>query len=66
VYSQRWQRPLWHYWGSDANLAMVAEFVAAIQEQRQPKVTGLDGLKAVEVALAAYRSAAAGQPVSIE
>jgi predicted dehydrogenase len=65
VYSQRWQRPLWHYWGSDANLAMVAEFVDAIQEQRQPKVTGEDGLKAVDVTLAAYRSAAAGQPVSI-
>jgi predicted dehydrogenase len=65
VYSQRWQRPMWHPWGSDSNQAMVAEFVDAIREHRQPKVTGLDGLRAVEVALAAYRSAAIGQPVDI-
>lgn len=63
VYSHRWQRPQWYYWGSDMNQAMVAEFVAAIREQRQPKVTGVDGLRAVEVALAAYRSAETGQPV---
>lgn len=63
VYSHRWQRPQWYYWGSDMNRAMVAEFVAAIREQRQPKVTGVDGLRAVEVALAAYRSAETGQPV---
>ena len=65
VYSHRWQRPLWNYWGSDANQAMVAEFGSAIREQRQPKVGGMDGLRAVEVALAAYQSAAAGQPVDI-
>lgn len=63
VYSHRWQRPQWYYWGSDMNQAMVAEFVAAIREHRQPKVTGVDGLRAVEVALAAYRSAETGQPV---
>jgi predicted dehydrogenase len=66
VYNQRWQRPLWYYWGSDANQAMLAEFVAAIREERQPAVTGQDGLRAVEVALAAYRSAATGQPVSLD
>ena len=63
VYSHAVQRPTWAYWGSDANQAMVNEFIAALREQRQPKVTGLDGLRAVEVVAAAYRSVETGQPV---
>jgi predicted dehydrogenase len=66
IYSHRWQRPQWFYWGSDMNQAMIAEFIDAIREQRQPKVTGEDGLKAVEVTMAAYRSAQTSQPVRIE
>ncbi len=53
------------FWGSDADGAMVAEFVAAIREGRQPRVTGYDGYKAMEIALAAYRSVETGQPVRL-
>lgn len=53
------------FWGSDADAAMVAEFVAAIREGRQPLVTGYDGYKALEIALAGYRSAECGQPVRL-
>jgi predicted dehydrogenase len=53
------------FWGSDADAAMVAEFVAAIREGRSPSVTGFDGYKAMEIALAGYRSAEAGQPVRL-
>jgi predicted dehydrogenase len=66
VYSHRWQRPQWSYWGTDMNQALIAEFIAAVREARPPKVTGVDGLKAVEVTLAAYRSAKTGQPVRVE
>ena len=66
VYSHANQRPIWQFWGSDANQAMIAEFAAAVQEHRAPRVTGIDGLKAVEVTAAAYDSAAIGQPVSLE
>ena len=55
----------WHYWGSDANQAMVDEFVNAIREGRRPRVTGEDGYKALEITLAAYESAGSGQPVSL-
>lgn len=65
VYRHTAQRPAWAYWGSDANQAMVDEFAAAIRERRAPAVTGYDGYKALEVALAAYRSAQTGQPVSL-
>jgi len=66
VYSHDEQRPTWYNWGSDANQAMIAEFVAAIREERPPRVTGIDGLRAVEVTRAAYESAATGRPVSLE
>lgn len=65
VYRHDAARASWLYWGSDANQAMIAEFVAAIREQREPLVTGMDGYRAVEVALAAYDSAASGEPVRL-
>jgi len=65
VYRHDWQRPRWTYWGSDANQAMVNEFIAAIRENRQPCVNGYDGLKALEVVEAAYMSVKSGQPVRL-
>ena len=65
VHRHEWQRAGWSYWGSDANQAMVNEFVAALQEDRQPRVSGVDGLKATEVVEAAYASAESGQPINI-
>jgi len=66
VYRHDWQRSNWAYWGSDSNHAMVSEFVAAIHENRPPRVTGLDGLRAVEATLAAYESDRTGQTVQIK
>jgi predicted dehydrogenase len=59
-------RAAWDFWGSDANQAMVEEFVAAVREGRPPAVSGLDGLRALEVVLAGYESARTGQPVRIK
>jgi predicted dehydrogenase len=66
VYSQSLQRPVWAHWGSDSNQAMLEEFVASIREDRPPKVTGLDGYRALEVALAAYSSAQSGHPEHLD
>ncbi len=44
---------------------MIAEFISAIREKRQPAVTGEDGLRALEVALAAYRSGQEKRPVRV-
>jgi predicted dehydrogenase len=66
VYSHANQRPVWQYWGSDMNQAMIGEFISAIHDGREPSVTGVDGLRAVEVVMAAYDSARAGQPVKIQ
>ena len=61
VYRHEWQSSQWMPWGSDSNQAMVQEFASAIRENRMPRVTGLDGLRAVEVTLAAYESDRTGQ-----
>ena len=65
VYRHDWQRSNWAYWGSDMNQAMVSEFAAAMRQNRPPRVTGLDGLRAVEAALAAYESDRTGQTVQV-
>ena len=65
TYGHPEQHTAWSYWGSDMNQAMVEEFVAALRESRPPSVTGYDGYKALEVALAVYASARSGQPVSL-
>lgn len=48
------------------DLGCVKAWVDAIQTGKAPAVTGEDGLRAAEVALAAYRSAREGRPVRIE
>jgi predicted dehydrogenase len=66
VYRHDWQRSNWAYWGSDMNHAMISDFAAAIRENRLPRVTGVDGLKAVEATLAAYESVRTGQTVHVK
>lgn len=52
-------------WGEDLNRRMIAGFVDAILEDRPVPITGEDGLRALEVAIAAYRSSELGRPVAI-
>jgi predicted dehydrogenase len=42
------------------------EFVAAIRDDKEPCITGEDGLKSLELALAIYRSAESGQSISLK
>ncbi|MCP4305002.1 MAG: Gfo/Idh/MocA family oxidoreductase [bacterium] len=55
----------WVDWGSDTNQLMIDHFVGAVRGDHPVAVTGFDGLRATEVALAAYRSAERGQPVVV-
>lgn len=52
-------------WGDNSNAALIAEFISSIQENRQPSITGLDGLRAAEVAWAAYESVKLNRPVAV-
>lgn len=42
--------------GSNMNLALINDFVDCVREGREPSITGYDGLKVMEIALAAYDS----------
>jgi len=52
-------------WGSNADLGLIRDFTKMIREEREPFITGYDGLKSMEVALKAYESARTGQVVSL-
>ena len=47
------------------SLSHVRDFLDCISRDREPAITGRDGLEAMRVALAAYESAATHQPVAI-
>lgn len=52
-------------WGDDLTLRMVADFVDAILAGRPVPITGEDGLRALEVVVAAYGSAQLRRPVIV-
>ena len=56
---------LWEPYGHDANADMIADFARCIETGAPVPITGHDGLKAVEVALGAYRAAETGAPVRL-
>jgi UDP-N-acetylglucosamine 3-dehydrogenase len=58
-------RTRWIHWGSDSDYLMIQDFARRVSRGLAPAITGEDGLRAVELALGAYRSAATGQPVKL-
>ena len=65
VYDDRAMRVQWAGWGDNSDLGLVQDFVASIEERRSPAITGEDGLRAVEVTVAAYRSVHTGRQVKV-
>ena len=56
----------WSHWGSGMDAGLVADFLRVCSGEDAPDLaTGEDGLRALAVALAAYRSAETGQPVAV-
>jgi predicted dehydrogenase len=52
-------------WGDNMDMGLVEDFVSMIEKNGQPSITGEDGLRAVEVAIAAYESARRRKPVRL-
>lgn len=55
----------WVGFGPDPNRGMLEEFVVSIRQNRPPLVTWNDGYQALRVALAAYQSTQAQEPVQL-
>ena len=55
----------WHNWGGNMDDGLVGAFAAAIADGSPVPITGEDGLRAAEVALAAYRSTEQKAPVAL-
>lgn len=53
------------FYGNDMDFGLVQDFVQCVREGRKPSVTGYDGLKSLEVALAAYESSKLKQPITL-
>jgi len=56
---------LWEPYGHDANAGLIADFARCVETGAPAPITGYDGLKAMEVALGAYRAAEANTPVGL-
>ena len=65
LYSDKTNSVSWHNWGGNMDDGLVAAFAKAIADGAPVPITGEDGLRAAEVALAAYRSAESQTPISV-
>jgi predicted dehydrogenase len=64
-YDDTERRVRYEPWGEDLTRRMIAGFADAVIAGRPVPVSGEDGLRALEVAIAAYRSSELGRPVAI-
>lgn len=65
LYSEKAGKLSYEYWGDDIGTELVSSFVESIAQDKTVAITGNDGLKATEIALAAYRSAKTGEAINL-
>jgi predicted dehydrogenase len=61
IVKERERKVVAENWGDDMDRGLVRAFVEAVRGGQEPEVTGVDGLRAVEVVETAYRSVASGR-----
>jgi len=65
LYNEEQLKAAWTYWGDNIDFGLVKSFLDSIADNTPSPVSGYDGLKALEVAVAAYRSAKLKKPVEV-
>jgi UDP-N-acetylglucosamine 3-dehydrogenase len=58
--------PAWSYTGEDMNALMLADFLRGVAEDDPAGASGLDGLRTLEIVLAAYHSGEDHEPKKVE
>jgi predicted dehydrogenase len=66
IFDHETRAPSWSYTGEDMNELMLADFLRGVARGEPSGASGLDGLRALEVVLAAYSSAESQRPIRIE
>lgn len=65
LFSNRHSRTRWLNWGDNLDRLMLEDWLAAIRAGAPAPISGEDGLRAVELVQAAYRSAQLHEPVAV-
>jgi len=65
IYSDKNIKAQWYYWGDNMDFGLIKDFLDSISNNKPFQIKGEDGLRALEVAIAAYKSAATKAPVKI-
>ncbi len=65
VYRHSAGRAAYAGWGSNADRAMITDFIAALRGEPSRGASGMDGLRAVAVVAAAYESIRTGEPIRL-
>ena len=65
LHSDRTGGTAWYNWGGSMDDGLIGAFASAIARDTPVPITGEDGLRALEVALAAYQSAEQATPVTL-
>ena len=65
VYSDAAMKTEWAYWGGNPDLGLIRDFARAVDEGREPAVTGIDGLRATQVTVAAHKSVESKKMVKV-
>lgn len=65
LYTNEAGKGVWSFWGDSMDDLMVRSFVHALLRGEPVPISGTDGLRSAEVALAGYRSVREGQPVRL-
>jgi len=59
-------KPFEHtFYGNDMDYGLIKDFIDCVKEGREPSITGYDGLKSLEVSLAAYESSRKNKAINL-
>jgi UDP-N-acetylglucosamine 3-dehydrogenase len=65
LYSDKNMKAQWVYWGDNMDSGLIKDFLDSTTDNKPFQIKGEDGLRSLEVAMAAYKSAETKVPVKI-